>query len=127
MPAAFFLDVHDRREYHSSNSAAMIAAVTELHTFLVEHPVSLLFLIVGFGYLVGKIRISSFDFGPVSGVLFVGLVFGYFGYELSHTVQTLGFVMFICSRDRVLRTSIPNSRITGSPLRAKNNNRKWPG
>ncbi len=95
MPAAFFLDVHDRREYHSSNSAAMIAAVTELHTFLVEHPVGLLFLIVGFGYLVGKIRISSFDLGPVSGVLFVGLVFGYFGYELSPTVQTLGFVMFI--------------------------------
>jgi putative transport protein len=75
----------------------MIVAMTELHTFLVEHPVGLMFLVIGIGYLVGKIRIGSFDFGPVTGVLFAGLVFGYFGYEMSPNVQTLGFVLFIFS------------------------------
>ncbi len=68
-----------------------------LHTFLVDNPVGLLFLVVGIGYLIGKIRIASFDLGPVTGVLFAGLVFGHDGYEMSPTVQTMGFVLFIFS------------------------------
>lgn len=71
--------------------------MTSLHTFLVEHPVGLLFLVVGSGYLIGRIRIANFDLGPVSGVLFVGLIFGHFGYTTSPTVQTMGFVLFIFS------------------------------
>ena len=71
--------------------------MTELHTFLVEHPVGLLFLVIGFGYLIGKIRIAGFDLEPVSGVLFVCLVFGHYGYTSSPTVQTMGFVLFIFS------------------------------
>ena len=71
--------------------------MTELHSFLVEHPVGLLFLVVGIGYLIGKARVGSFDLGSVSGVLFTGLVFGYLGYDLSPTVQTMGFVLFIFS------------------------------
>jgi len=71
--------------------------MTELHNFLVANPVGLLFLVLGIGYLIGKIRIASFDLGPVTGVLFTGLVFGNYGYEMSPTVQTLGFVLFIFS------------------------------
>ena len=71
--------------------------MTELHNFLVANPVGLLFLVLGIGYLVGKIRVGSFEFGPVTGVLFVGLVFGHLGYTMSSTVQTLGFVLFIFS------------------------------
>ena len=55
--------------------------MTELHTFLVEHPVGLLFLVVGIGYLIGKVRIGSFDLGSVSGVLFASLALGYYGYQ----------------------------------------------
>lgn len=73
----------------------MIAAMTELHTFLVEHPVALLFLVIGIGYSIGRVRIGSFDLGPVSGVLFAGLVFGHFGYDMSPTIQSLGFIIFI--------------------------------
>ncbi len=69
--------------------------MSQLHAFLLDHPVGLLFLVVGIGYLIGRIHIVNFDLGPVSGVLFAGLVFGYFGYELSPTVQTMGFVLFI--------------------------------
>ena len=39
--------------------------MTELRTFLVEHPVALLFLVIGIGYFIGKIRIGSFDLGAV--------------------------------------------------------------
>lgn len=68
-----------------------------IHTFLTNNPVGLLFLVIGLGYAIGKLRIGSFDFGSVSGVLFAGLAFGYFDYTLSPTVQTLGFVLFIFS------------------------------
>ena len=71
--------------------------MAELHDFLKSQPVGLLFLVIGIGYLVGRMRIGSFDLGPVSGVLFAGLVFGNFGYEMSPTVQTMGFVLFIFS------------------------------
>jgi putative transport protein len=71
--------------------------MTTLHTFLSENPVGLLFFVVGLGYLIGKIRIINFDLGPVSGVLFAGLVFGHYGHTLSSTVQTMGFVLFIFS------------------------------
>ncbi len=88
---------HGQKGYHFVFSPNIIVAMSELSTFLVEHPVGLLFLVIGIGYLIGKIRIGSFDLGPVTGVLFAGLVFGYFGYELSPTVQTMGFVLFIYS------------------------------
>jgi putative transport protein len=61
------------------------------------NPIALLFVILAAGYLVGKTKIRGFEFGPVTGVLFAGLVFGHFGYELSASAQTFGFVMFIFS------------------------------
>jgi putative transport protein len=63
--------------------------------FLRGNPVGLLFLVLGLGYLVGKTRIRGFDMGSISGVLFVGLLFGHFGYKFNTTVQTLGFILFI--------------------------------
>ena len=62
--------------------------MTDIHSFLVEHPVGLLFLVVGTGYLIGKARIAGFDIGAVSGVLFTGLAFGNFGYELAPTCSS---------------------------------------
>ena len=53
--------------------------MTEFTTFtrfldiLHAQPVLTLFLILGMGYLIGGIRIGSFSFGPVAGVLFAGL------------------------------------------------------
>jgi putative transport protein len=71
--------------------------MSTVHQFLLDQPVALLFLVVGLGYLVGKIRFGSLDLGPVSGVLFAGLVFGHYGLQISPTVQTTGFVLFIFS------------------------------
>ena len=60
-------------------------------------PVLLIFLVIGLGYLVGNIRVRGVSFGPVGGVLFVGLAFGHFGYRLSPDAQALGFALFIFS------------------------------
>ena len=72
----------------------MIAALDYL---LRQNPVGLLFTILAVGYLIGKFKIRGFEFGPVTGVLFAGLVFGHYGFELSPHVQTFGFVLFIFS------------------------------
>ena len=70
---------------------------THLEEFLRNNPVGLLFAVLGLGYLVGKTRIRGFELGSISGVLFVGLVFGHFGYDFNPTVQSIGFVLFIFS------------------------------
>ena len=57
----------------------------------------LFFVVLGFGYLLGKIKIKGFEFGPVAGVLFVGQVFGHYGYGENLPVQSIGFMMFIFS------------------------------
>ena len=54
-----------------------------------------LFMVLGFGYLVGRVGWGGFTLGPVAGVLFAGLVFGHFGFEVNEAAQTFGFAMFI--------------------------------
>ena len=65
--------------------------------FLRSNPVGLLFAVLGLGYLVGKTKIRGFEIGSITGVLFVGLVFGHFGFDFNPTVQSIGFVLFIFS------------------------------
>ena len=59
--------------------------------------VLLLFLVLGSGYLIGKLRLGSFSFGPVAGVLFAGLFLGNFDLRISTDTQLIGFAMFIFS------------------------------
>ncbi len=62
-----------------------------------QQHVFMLFLILGIGYLIGNIRIGSFSFGPVAGVLFAGLFFGYFDFRINPGAQAVGFALFIFS------------------------------
>jgi putative transport protein len=55
------------------------------------------FLLLGFGYILGNIRIYNFSLGPVAGVLFVGLILGNFGFRISSAAQMVGFALFIFS------------------------------
>jgi putative transport protein len=71
--------------------------LSAINHFLQGNAVAMLFLILGLGYLVGKISIRGFELGSISGVLFVGLVFGNYGYTLDPTVQSIGFALFIFS------------------------------
>ncbi len=66
-------------------------------TFLNSHEAIVFFLVLGIGYLIGNIRIGSFSFGAVAGVLFAGLIFGYFGFRITPAAQMTGFALFIFS------------------------------
>ncbi|MGK7893665.1 MAG: aspartate:alanine exchanger family transporter [Xenococcus sp. (in: cyanobacteria)] len=68
-----------------------------LDNFLQANQISLLFLIIGLGYLIGEVKIRGFDLGSVAGVLLVGLILGQFNYEISPAIQSLGFTLFIGS------------------------------
>ncbi|MDJ0717709.1 MAG: hypothetical protein QNJ54_26385 [Prochloraceae cyanobacterium] len=68
-----------------------------LNNFLQTNQISLLFLVIGLGYLVGQVKIRGFDVGSVAGVLLVGLILGQFDYEISPVIQSLGFTLFIAS------------------------------
>ena len=61
---------------------------------VLQHPVGVFFLIVAIGSGLGKIRFSNISLGT-SGVLFVGLLFGHFGYELPDSFQNLGIILFV--------------------------------
>jgi putative transport protein len=65
--------------------------------FLRQQPVFTLFLVLGLGYLIGRVRIGVFSFGPVAGVLFAGMFFGRLGFSMAPGVQAVGFALFIFS------------------------------
>jgi len=65
--------------------------------FLHSNHAIVFFLLLGTGYLIGNIRIGSFSLGAVAGVLFVGLIFGYFGFRMTVAAQMAGFALFIFS------------------------------
>ena len=71
--------------------------INYLAGLLHENQALLFFLVLGFGFMLGKIKIKGFEFGSVAGVLFVGLVFGHYGYGDNLPVQSIGFMMFIYS------------------------------
>jgi putative transport protein len=57
----------------------------------------LLFCVIGFGYLIGNIKIFGTPAGPTIGVLLAGLLFGHYGLSVSSAVGTFGFALFIFS------------------------------
>ena len=78
----------------------------DLTTILQTHPVMLLFLIIGVGYLIGKIKIKGFELGPAGGVLFAGLFWGHYGYELPPIIESVGFIFFISGKSDVNKVSL---------------------
>ncbi len=71
--------------------------INYIAALLHENQALLFFVVLGFGYMIGKAKIKGFELGPVAGVLFVGLVFGHYGYGENLPVQSIGFMMFIYS------------------------------
>jgi len=66
-------------------------------TFLNAQRGIVFFLVLGIGYIIGNIRIGSFSLGSVAGVLFAGLIFGYYGFRITSAAQMVGFALFIFS------------------------------
>jgi putative transport protein len=68
---------------------------TAILSFIQSHPVVNLFLILGAGVVVGKIKIGNIDIGSVTGVLFIGLIAGHFGFPVPTAALNMGFILFI--------------------------------
>lgn len=54
----------------------------------------LLFSVIAIGYFVGRLSIFGFSL-DVSAVLFVAMVFGYYGFRVPPILQTIGLLFFI--------------------------------
>ncbi len=63
--------------------------------FLRGQPVITLFLALGAGNLLGRIKIAGFSFGAVAGTLLVSLVLGNYGFRITDAAKSVGFAMFI--------------------------------
>lgn len=62
-----------------------------------NYPALAVFLTVGMGFLLGRLRIGSFTLGSVTAVLLVGVVVGQFGITVSGPLKTVFFLMFLFS------------------------------
>lgn len=72
-----------------------MAAAQVIVRFLHGEPVITLFLVLGLGYLLGRIRVAGISAGSVTGTLLVSLVFGNFGFRISPGAQAVGFALFM--------------------------------
>ncbi len=67
----------------------------DLYSLLKGNDVLVIFTVITFGYLLGKINIKGMELGNVAGVLIVGLIFGAWGFSGVPQIATLGFTIFI--------------------------------
>lgn len=69
--------------------------------FIVEilrnYPPIALFLVVGIGFLIGKIRIGSFSLGSVASVLLVAVAVGQLNIPMSGPIKMVFFMLFLFS------------------------------
>ncbi len=63
-------------------------------SYLQQHQVILLFLIIALGFLFGRVEMWGFSFDS-SGILFVAMLFGHLGFSLSTDFKMLGLIFFI--------------------------------
>lgn len=66
-----------------------------LRQLLAIEPLIALFVTIGFGYLVGKIRIGTFVLGGIAGTLLMGVLIGQFGIKLDPGIKGIFFALFI--------------------------------
>lgn len=62
-----------------------------------EYPTLALFLTVGLGFLIGKLRIGNFSLGSVTSVLLVGVIIGQLRIPMTGPVKMVFFMIFLFS------------------------------
>lgn len=60
-----------------------------------RYPELAIFLTVGVGFWIGKVRFGSVTLGAVTGALFAGLVIGQFDIAISPTAKSVLFLLFL--------------------------------
>jgi putative transport protein len=69
--------------------------MTWLQGILQAHPEIAFFLVLGLGYLFGKIAFGSFKLGAVTGTLLAGVLVGQLGISLPNEVKQCFFLLFL--------------------------------
>ncbi|MCE2920941.1 MAG: aspartate-alanine antiporter, partial [Roseomonas sp.] len=68
----------------------------EFASFLETHPDLTVYLVLGLGYLFGKVTFRGFGLGPVTGALFAGILIGQFAHvPVSETARSILFLLFL--------------------------------
>jgi putative transport protein len=62
-----------------------------------EHPEIAFFLVLGIGYLLGRLRLGTFTLGAVTGTLLAGVAVGQLGVTVSGEVKQSFFLLFLFS------------------------------
>jgi putative transport protein len=62
-----------------------------------HHPEVTFFLVLGIGYLLGKLRLGSFTLGAVPGTLLTGVLIGQLGVEVSGEIMQCFLLLFLFS------------------------------
>ena len=71
--------------------------MTWLQGILQAHPEIAFFLVLGLGYLFGKVSFGSFKLGAVTGTLLAGVLVGQLGVSLPNEVKQCFFLLFLFS------------------------------
>lgn len=69
--------------------------VTWIQGVMQGHPEIAFFLVLGLGYLLGKLALGSFKLGAVTGTLLAGVLVGQFGVTLPDEVKQCFFLLFL--------------------------------
>ena len=62
-----------------------------------EHPEVTFFLVLGIGYVLGKLKLGGFTLGAVTGTLLAGVAVGQLGVRVSGEVKQAFFLLFLFS------------------------------
>lgn len=62
-----------------------------------NNPVIPIFLTLGIGFYIGQLKYKSFSLGPVAATLITGVIIGQIGIQISVTVRTVFFMLFLFS------------------------------
>lgn len=71
--------------------------ITWFVDILREYPPLVLFLTVGLGFLIGRIKFGSFQLGSVTSVLLVGVVIGQLDIPIDGPIKSFFFMLFLFS------------------------------
>jgi putative transport protein len=64
-------------------------------SFFKHYPELAIFLTLGVGYWIGSIKLGNFSLGAVTGTLLVGVVVGQMDIQISPTVKSVFFLLFL--------------------------------
>ena len=62
-----------------------------------EHPEVTFFLVLGIGYVLGKLKLGGFTLGAVTGTLLAGVAVGQLGLRVSGEVKQAYFLLYLVS------------------------------